>query len=120
MTATPKYRMQHHDALLAGTNNRLNALLGLGVALCALLPANAYAVSSPMGAVLCAVIAVIYGNLGRACATLAVIALGAGGMFGKITWGAGITVVVGIGILFGALGTVDWVVTNMTGVAGVC
>lgn len=107
-------------AALIEKANATGAFLGLGIALSVLLPANAYAVTSPMGAVLCAVVAVIYGNLGRACATLAVIALGGGAMFGKVSWGLGITVVVGIGILFGALGTVDWIVTNITGVPGVC
>jgi len=94
--------------------------LGLGIALCVLLPANAYAVTSPMGAVLCAVVAIIYGNLGRAAATLSVISLGAGAMLGKVSWGLALTVALGIGVVFGALGTVDWIVTNLTGVGGVC
>lgn len=75
---------------------------GLSLALIALTPSVAYAVASPMGGVLCGIIEIVYGNLGRALATLAVISLGVGAMIGKVSWGLAITVATGIGVVFGA------------------
>src|SRR5262245_39574269 len=84
---------QMHSAALA---------FGLSLVLIALAPTVAYAVPSPMGGVLCGIIEIVYGNLGRALATLAVISLGVGAMIGKVSWGLAITVATGIGVVFGA------------------
>ncbi len=60
----------------------------------------AYAVATPMGSVLCMVVGFVYGNLGRALATLAIIVIGVGATLGKTSWGLAITVGVGIAVIF--------------------
>ena len=57
---------------------------------------------TPMGSVLCAVVGMIYGNLGRGLATLAIVIVGVGATLGKVSWGLAITVAVGISIIFNA------------------
>ena len=58
---------------------------------------------TPMGQVLCRIAGwIIYGNLGRGLATLAVIVVGVGAVLGKTSWGLAITVGVGISVIFGA------------------
>lgn len=74
--------------------------LALAVLVC--LPGDAYAAASPMGNVLCAIVAIAYGNFGRALATLAVISLGVGAMLGKVSWGLALTVATGISVVFNA------------------
>jgi type IV secretory pathway VirB2 component (pilin) len=63
----------------------------------------AMAQQSPMGNVICLIIGIIYGNLGRGIAVLAVIILGVGATIGKVSWGLAMTVGVGIGTIFGAV-----------------
>ena len=79
---------------------------GLASLLCLALASGAAAASpydSPMGFVLCSVARwIIYGNLGRGLATLAIVVVGAGAMLGKVSWGLAITVAVGISVVFGA------------------
>lgn len=53
--------------------------------------------------VLCSVYGIIYYDVGRGLATLAILALGVGAMFGRVTWGQAVMVVSGIGVVFGAL-----------------
>lgn len=55
-----------------------------------------------MGNVLCAVVDMVMGNLGRGLATLAVIIVGVGATLGKVSWGLAITVAVGIAVIFNA------------------
>ena len=62
----------------------------------------AYAINTPMGAVLCIIVQFVYGNLGRGLATLAIMIIGAGATLGKVSWGLAITVGVGIAIVFNA------------------
>lgn len=57
---------------------------------------------SPMGFVLCVIIDMVYGNLGRGLAILAVIIVGVGATLGKVSWGLAITVATGIATIFGA------------------
>jgi len=58
---------------------------------------------SPMGFVLCSVAKwIIYGNLGRGLATLAIVVVGVGATLGKVSWGLAITVAVGISVVFGS------------------
>lgn len=57
---------------------------------------------SPMGAVLCRVVGMVMGDVGRGLATLAVIVVGVGAMLGKVSWGMAMTVAVGIAVVFGA------------------
>lgn len=91
--------MTHRNAALLTTRRR-GLAFALGMALCALLPLEAHATISPMGNVLCGVISIIYGNFGRALATLAVISLGVGAMLGKVSWGLALTVATGISVVF--------------------
>src|SRR5687768_15476777 len=76
--------------------------------------AQAYAIATPMGAVLCTIVYFVYGNLGRGLATLAVIIVGAGATLGKVSWGLAITVAIGISVIFNASG----IVGQLTGVGG--
>jgi type IV secretion system protein VirB2 len=79
---------------------------GLASLLCLILVSGAAAASpydSPMGFVLCSVAKwIIYGNLGRGLATLAIVVVGVGATLGKVSWGLAITVAVGISVVFGA------------------
>jgi type IV secretory pathway VirB2 component (pilin) len=77
-----------------------------------------------MGAVLCDIADwVIYGNLGRGLAVLAVIIIGVGACLGKVSWGLALTIGIGISIVFGAPGIVTAIVTSiaplsLVGIAG--
>lgn len=57
---------------------------------------------TPMGAVLCQIVYMVEGNLGRGLGTLAIIIIGAGATLGKVSWGLAITVGVGVSIIFNA------------------
>ena len=72
--------------------------------------------ATPMGSVLCVVVGFVYGNLGRALATLAIIVIGVGATLGKVSWGLAITVGIGISIIFNA----QAIMATMTGQAGSC
>ncbi len=115
--------MQHHGIFDCNFRFRnatnFSAILVIGFALSLLLPANAFA-QSPMAAVLYSVVGIIYGNFGRAISTLAVISLGIGALFGKISWTTALTVAVGIGVLFGAVNFVSLASAYITGVGTVC
>lgn len=56
--------------------------------------------NSPMGEVLCNIVEIVYGNLGRGLASLAVIVIGVGATLGKTSWGLAMTVAVGIAVIF--------------------
>jgi type IV secretory pathway VirB2 component (pilin) len=74
------------------------------------------AYQTPMGYVLCDIVNwIIYGNLGRGLATLAVIVVGCGAVLGKVSWGLAMTVAVGISVIFGAEN-----ILNMLGVTASC
>lgn len=55
-----------------------------------------------VGANLCRIVKAITGRIGRAIATIAVIFLGFGAFFGKVTWGLAVAVSIGIFAIFGA------------------
>jgi type IV secretory pathway VirB2 component (pilin) len=59
-------------------------------------------VTSAMGNALCSIVEIVYGNLGRGLATLAVIIVGVGATLGKTSWGLAMTVAVGIAVMFNA------------------
>jgi type IV secretory pathway VirB2 component (pilin) len=81
-----------------------------GVIVCSFIALSAYlllispalAIATPMGAVLCSIVYMVYGNLGRGLATLAIIVVGVGATLGKTSWGLAITVGVGIAVIFKA------------------
>ncbi len=78
--STPAYAIPFIDQILA--------LLTIGL--------------SPIEKVLCTVLLIIIGDVGRGIATLAVMSMGIGAMLGKVTWGQALTVAAGIAIMFGA------------------
>ena len=82
----------------------------------------AMAQQSPMGNVICCIIGIIYGNLGRGLAVLAVIIVGVGATLGKVSWGLAITVATGIATIFGAVPLVAYLVSGNASLAmcGVC
>ena len=51
---------------------------------------------------LCEIVGVLQGNVGAAIGTLAVIFLGIGLFFGKMSWALVIAIAIGIGAIFGA------------------
>ena len=55
-----------------------------------------------VGVKLCQIVRAITGRIGRAIATIAVIFLGFGAFFGKVTWGLAVAVAIGIFAIFGA------------------
>ncbi len=57
---------------------------------------------TPMGNVLCSVVGMFTGNLGRGLSTLAVLVVGVGATLGKVSWGLAITVAVGISVIMNA------------------
>lgn len=71
---------------------------------------------SPMGAVLCGLVAWLTGPTGRALATLAIIIIGVGALMGKVSWGMAIIVAIGIAIVFGA----PTILTLLGGGASTC
>ena len=74
-------------------------LFFLALAIYLTLITGAFATNTPMGAVLCNIADMIYGNLGRGLATLAIIIVGVGATLGKVSWGLAITVAIGISII---------------------
>lgn len=87
---------------LASRQALLFSLLAIGIYILLMNPAFAVGTPTPMGTVLCAVVQMIYGNLGRGLATLAIVIVGIGATLGKVSWGLAITVAVGISIIFNA------------------
>ncbi len=79
---------------------------------CAILLLSAQAayawVDTPMGNVLCNIVDMVYGNLGRGLATLAVVIIGVGATLGKTSWGLAMTVAVGIAVIFNAGSVVSY------------
>lgn len=79
---------------------------------------NAHAdgpIDTPMGTVLCNIVEMVYGNLGRGLATLAVIIIGVGATLGKTSWGLALTVAVGIAVIFNAHIVVGYLGDDMKG-----
>lgn len=89
------------------------ALLGVFVLGFTMLSAEpAMAQMSPMGNVICFIIGIIYGNLGRGLAVLAVIIVGIGATLGKVSWGLAMTVAIGVGTVFGAVPLVAYLISG--------
>jgi type IV secretory pathway VirB2 component (pilin) len=66
----------------------------------------AYAAGNSIEQVMCNVILIMTGTTGKAIATVCIIALGAGALFGKVSWNAAMLAVLGAGLLFGAASVV--------------
>jgi type IV secretory pathway VirB2 component (pilin) len=71
-----------------------------------------------MEQVLCSILFLIIGDVGRGVATLAVMSMGIGAMMGKVSWGQALTVAVGIGIMFGAPVILPLLMFSPTGLIG--
>jgi type IV secretion system protein VirB2 len=71
--------------------------------------ANAADAGQGIANVLCNVIEIAQGQVGKTIATLIIISLAIGLFLGKITWGVAIAVAVGMGVLFGANTTVGFI-----------
>ncbi len=85
-----------------------------------MMPDFAYAASSntPMGNVLCTVLAWFTGNTGKGLATIAVTVIGVGALLGKVSWGMAMIVGIGVAIVFGAAGIVNAMGGGVTGITG--
>lgn len=84
-------------------------LISLSFMLLLIFIQNAYAaVNTAMGDVLCNIVYMVYGNMGRGLATLAVIIIGVGATLGKTSWGLAMTVAVGIAVIFNAESVVGY------------
>ncbi len=68
------------------------------------------AFATPVADVLCSVVSMIMLDVGRAIATIAIISFGIAALIGKATWGQGLAVISGIGIMIGA----PWLMVNLT------
>lgn len=69
--------------------------------------AHAATTNTPMGNVLCTVVAWFTGNTGKGLATIAVTIIGIGALLGKVSWGMAIIVGIGVAIVFGAAALVN-------------
>ncbi|MDE3061148.1 MAG: TrbC/VirB2 family protein, partial [Pseudomonadota bacterium] len=68
-----------------------------------LVSAPAYA-SSPMASVLCTIVGLISGTIGRGLGTMAIVMLCGMAMFGRASWGMALTICVGVGVILNAPG----------------
>ncbi|MGE3713718.1 MAG: TrbC/VirB2 family protein [Alphaproteobacteria bacterium] len=78
------------------------SMLALLAAVIVMVPDFAHAQNTPMGNVLCTVVAWFTGNTGKGLATIAVTIIGIGALLGKVSWGMAIIVGIGVAIVFGA------------------
>lgn len=88
-------------------------VMGLFLALAAYLLMIGQA-HADIGDVLCNAADLVQGNLGKGLATIGILSVGVGALFGKVSWTMAVTVAVGIGVLFGA----QAIYTALTGDAG--
>lgn len=90
--------------ILSRKTTNIAALAMLGAAMVAV-PDLAHATSADFGGVggkLCEIVKALTGNVGKAIATFAIIFLGIGAFFGKVTWGLAVAVGIGVFAIFGA------------------
>ena len=74
---------------------------------------------SQIADVLCNVIKIAQGNVGKTISISVIISIAIGLFLGKITWGVAIAVSVGLGVLFGANSVVEFIASGKGG-AGPC
>ncbi len=87
-----------------------------------MLPDFSYATAgdTPMGAVLCTVVAWFTGNTGKGLATIAITVIGIGALLGKVSWGMAIIVGIGVAIVFGAASIVNAMSGSSFGTTTAC
>lgn len=85
-----------------------------------MMPDFAFATNSntPMGNVLCTVLAWFTGNTGKGLATISVTVIGVGALLGKVSWGMAMIVGIGVAIIFGAAGIVNSMGGGVSGITG--
>lgn len=72
--------------------------------------------TDPIGNAVCKVVSTLSGKTAKAIATIGVIVLGFGALFGKISWGMAIMVTIGIVLIFGVTEILGFVYSG----AGAC
>jgi type IV secretory pathway VirB2 component (pilin) len=88
-------------------------------ALIVMVPQLSYAASNtPMGNVLCTVVAWAGGNAGRGLSTIGITIFGLGALFGKISWGLAIMAGLEIAIIHSAAAIVNNMGANVSGITG--
>lgn len=68
--------------------------------------------------VLCNIVSQLSGGIGKAIATIAIIVLGIGLFLGKLSWPLAVATALGIGMIFGAAGIVNWITDGATSGTG--
>ncbi len=91
-----------------GEVKRHALLLLVAMGMYLLLCGHAYA--TPIADVLCSVASMIFLDVGRGIATLAIVSLGISALLGKATWAQALTICTGIGIMVGA----PWLMISLT------
>lgn len=84
----------------------MNRIALIGLVVLALVPELALA--APWDSAGSQVLAIFTGGLSRTIAIIAVIALGISALIGKLSWDWAIKVIIGIVLIFGAAGIVDY------------
>lgn len=82
-----------------------------------LLSAVGTGTSGTIDGVICSIANLLTGSAGQAIATIVIICLGIGAMLGKISYHLAITVIVGIGCMFGAQSILSWLFPKFAGCA---
>ena len=81
--------------------------------------AHALTASDPLTQTICVVVNWFTGSVGQAVATLGIMVLGIGALMGKVSWGAAVTVAVGVAIMFGGASMVQ-ILVNVPGAETLC
>jgi type IV secretion system protein VirB2 len=98
------------NASASGTSNQaLRAMAILGLVFVAVIPELAMA--APWDGVANQILAIFTGGLTRTLAIIAVIACGIAAIAGKLSWDWAIKIIIGIVLIFGAAGIVDYVIS---------
>ena len=71
-----------------------------------------------VGSGLCRIVGALQGGVGRGIATLAIIFLGIGAFFGKVSWALATQTAVGITVIFGATAIVNTVSSTLASASG--
>lgn len=101
------------------TRQALTAFLAFDILLLTLSAAYAQTpanYNTTFGTSLCLIVGyIIFGNLGRGIATVAVITLGISAMLGRVSWSTALIIATGIAVTFGA-----YPLAKALGAGGVC
>ena len=76
--------------------------------------------TSPLEDVLCNILELLQGGIGKGIAAFAIIFMGISLFLGKVSWGLAISTALGIGAMFGAISVVDAISENDNDNSGFC